>query len=461
MRTSKLLLISVVCALALIVATACGGSPSPASTPSREATDAPTALPATPVPSPTPEDLGEGSIELIRRGWLSIVNNHISSPDPAPLLLAAWKQVGTAAATHGIREGILPALSGGADEMWDSFSAAYIGLLHATPTEDWDELRFAALTGMASSLNDCHTFFLPPERAEMLTEIRTGRGSGGVGIELAPVRPSYVRETISGGPAEKAGILPGDFLVSVDGKDVTALGIDVITELLKGDPGSHVDLQVRRPGTGDVISFPLTRALVQPAPAEGRILDSGAGYIHIRSFTNEGTLLAAVDKIVAGFEAAGVSSWVIDLRDNPGGDSDLELDGRFIGGQVAERTILRDDGREVNNGIGKPYPEHRIAVLVNSGTASVAEFFAGMLQDYGRARVFGTTTAKCAGFVTLDQFPDGSTLGVTIAHALTPLTEKPMWQTGVIPDETVRQTQGDLAANRDPVLDAAVTWLVK
>jgi C-terminal processing protease CtpA/Prc len=61
--------------------------------------------------------------------------------------------------------------------------------------------------------------------------------------------------------------------------------------------------------------------------------------------------------------------------------------------------------------------------------------------------------------VDLEQYPDGSTIAVTIAHALTPKTEKPLWQTGVIPDQPVRQTQDDIAANRDPALDAAVAWL--
>jgi carboxyl-terminal processing protease len=312
---------------------------------------------------------------------------------------------------------------------------------------------------MTRSLNDCHTFFLPPQRAEVLTDVRTGRGSGGIGVELAAVKPSYVRETINDGPAQRAGVLPGDYLISVDGKDVTGLGIDVITELLRGDPGSDVSIQVRRPSNGTVLSFPMTRSLVQPPVASGQVLDGGVGYIRIRSFTTNGTLLAAIDKIVAGFEAEGITAWSVDLRDNPGGDSDLDLDGRFIGEQVAERLNLRNGGSEINDGLGEAYADRPIAVLVNGGTASVGEIFASMLQDYGRGRVFGTQTAKCAGFVNLTSFPDGSTIAVTIAHALTPKTQKPLWQTGVIPDQAVRQTQDDIAADRDPVLDAAVAWL--
>jgi carboxyl-terminal processing protease len=193
--------------------------------------------------------------------------------------------------------------------------------------------------------------------------------------------------------------------------------------------------------------------------ADGRILTDGSGYIRIRSFTTGSTLLDALDTIVGEFEGVGVSGWVLDLRDNPGGDSDLALAGRFVGGLVAERTLLRDGGLEVREGEGEPYGERPIAVLVDGGTASVAEIFAAMLQDHGRARVFGSQTSRCAGFVSLETYEDGSTLGVTIARSLTPVTEKPLWQTGVIPDVLVRQTQADLAASRDPVLEAALAWL--
>ncbi len=445
----------------LTLASACGrDAPPPAPTPAPDVPSA-TQVPPTPEPAPTPlpEDLGEGLIVLIRRGWESILDYHITPPEPRAPLVAAWREVAAEARTRRVAAPAEPALRGERDEVWDAFSAAYLDLLHASPEDAWTGYRYAALSGMTRSLNDCHTFFLPPARADVLTDIRTGRGSGGVGLELAPVKPTYVRETIGGGPAQKAGIQPGDFLVSVDGLDVTALGIEVITDLLRGEPGSAISLQVRRPSSGSVLTFPLSRALVRPPAAEGRIMGDGVGYIKIRSFTTGSTLRDTVDAIVEDFEAAGTTAWVLDLRDNPGGDSDLELDGRFVGNVVAERTILRDGGLEVNDGAGDAYPPRPLAVLVNGGTASVAEIFAAMLQDYGRGRVFGTQTEKCAGFVNLETYPDQSTLGVTIAHSLTPLTKKPLWQTGVIPDAAVRQTQDDIAAGRDPVLDSAVAWL--
>ncbi|HXH23577.1 MAG TPA: S41 family peptidase [Dehalococcoidia bacterium] len=446
--------------LALPLAWGCSDA-SPQSAPNPDASTAtpPAAATEVPRPTPQPEDLGEGWVEVIRKAWRSIVDYHIAEPEPRPLLEAAWRAVAAEARSRGAATGPPPSLDGDADTMWAAFKESYLAVLHGSPAEAWQAYRYAALTGMTASLNDCHTFFLPPARTEVLTDIRTGRPSGGIGVELAPVRPTYVRETIPGAPADSAGVLPGDFLVSVDGQDVSNLGIEVIQDLLRGEPGSPISIQVRRPSTGAVHTFPLTRAIVHTPVAQGRVLPDGSGYIRIRSFTSGSTLREALDRIVGEFEAGGVDRWVLDLRDNPGGDSDVGLAGRFIGGEVAERTLLRAGGVEVRQGEGEPWERRPLAVLVNSGTTSVAEIFAAMLQDHGRARVFGSQTGRCAGFVSLETFPDGSTLGVTIARSLTPVSERPLWQTGVIPDAVVRQTQADVAAARDPVLDAALSWL--
>ena len=455
-RTIQILAFALV---ALALAAACSDAAQPAPPPQFSATVAPTLAPPTPEPTPEPEDLGEGLIGLIRRGWESIINYYIVPPEPRSLLVAAWRDVAAAARARGAVPPPQPTMEGGAEEMWSSFAEAYTALLHASAEDAWQGYRFAALEGMTRSLNDCHTFFLPPARADVLTDIRTGRGSGGVGIELGVVRPAFVRETISGGPAQKAGILPGDLLVAVDGRDVRSLGVEAIGDLLRGDPGSAISVEVKRPSTGSILSFPLTRALVRPPVADGYVLEEGIGYMRVRSFTTGPSLREALDAIVADFEAQGVTAWVLDLRDNPGGDSDAGLAGRFVGAAVAERTLLREGGIEVREGEGEPYLLRPLAVLVNGSTASVAEIFAAMIQDHVRGRVFGSVTQKCAGFVNLESYPDGSTLGVTIAHSLTPVSEKPLWQTGVIPDTAVRQTQDDIAAGRDPVRDAAVAWL--
>jgi carboxyl-terminal processing protease len=445
-------------ALGPAVLVACGDRPAPGPADTPPPVEIATATPA-PTLTPVVEELGEGSVELLRRGWLSIVDYHISTPDARRPLEAAWSAVAAAAGERGVDAGNAPVLEGDREAMWQAFLASYLAVLHASPEDAWQNYRFEAFAAMTKSLDDCHTFFLKPSRSEVLTDIRTGRPSAGIGVELAPVRPTYVRETVPGGPADAAGVLPGDYVVAVDGQDVSHLGVEVVQELLRGEPGSAISLQVRRPSTGAVLTLPVTRDVVQAPVARGQVLADGSGYIKVRSFTTGSTLREALDGIVADFEAAGVTRWVLDLRDNPGGESDLELAGRFIGGGIAERTLLRDGALEVRHGEGEAYAARPMAVLVNGGTASVAEIFASMLRDHGRARLFGSTTGRCAGFVALETYPDGSTLGVTIARSLSPLGEEPIWQTGVVPDVSVRQTQADIAANRDPVLDAALAWL--
>ena len=389
--------------------------------------------------------------------WL--LDYHIDEPQPSPLLDAAWREVAAEARRLGAdAAGLEPELDGDRASDWEAFRASFVALVEKAAPEAAPQLRYAALSGMARSLNDCHTFFLPPARSDALNDLRLGRGSVGVGIELAPVRPTYVREVATGGPAEVAGVRAGDRLLAVDGNDVTALDIEAINDRLRGESGSRVTITVRRPSDDRERTLVLTRALVRIPPVEAKVLPGGVGYIRVRTFTAGTQVRDLVDEAAVTFAAADVAAWVIDLRDNPGGDSDLQLAGRFVTG-VAERTLLRGGNLEVLDAEGEPYPALPTAVLVNGGTASVAEIFAAMLQDYGRARVFGSATARCAGFVSLETLADSSTLGVTIGHSLTPLSARPLYRTGVVPDDSVRQTVDDLAAGRDPALERAVAWL--
>ncbi len=448
-----------------LVLIACSGRAAP----NAELSPPPTATPApapqavatlVPTPRPDPASFPNGGADIVKSAFGSIVDFHIDFPPAAPLLESAWREASAEARRDGVDPtGLAPALVGDRDEAWAAFEASYVALVARAPAAQSASIRFAAIGGMTRSLNDCHTFFLPPPRSEALLELRTGSGSVGVGIELALTRPPYVREVAAGGPAQRAGVLLGDSVIAIDGRDVTFLGVDAIGDLLRGEPGSTVTLEVRRPGTGARQVFSLIRAFVRVPPVEARVLQEGVGYIRIRAFTSGTSVRQAVERAAAEFEAEGAKGWILDLRDNSGGESDLELDGRFIGEAVAERSLLRGGGTETKDGEGEPFPAKPIAVLTSPATASVSEIFASMLQDYGRARVFGTATAGCAGFVTLIELPDGSTLGVTIAHSLTPKTEKPLFRTGVIPDETVSQTPEDLAAGRDQVIDRAALWL--
>ncbi len=426
---------------------------------SSTAVPAPT-LAVVPAPTPLPSPLLNGGLELIGRAYDALLDYAIDPPAPRSLLDAAWREATAEVRRLGAEpQEADPLPASGREEIWEAFQASYVALVVRLSEDQARSVRFAALGGMARSVNDCHTFYLPPTRSEALEELRSGRGSVGVGIEIAPVRPPYVREAVAGSPAARAGVRAGDQLLDVDGIDVTVLGAEMINDLLRGEPGSTVSVVVGRPPTGAAFAFSLDRAVVRPPAAEGRVVGNGIGYLRLRVFTSGTSLREQVDEIIAGFEAGEVRAWIIDLRDNPGGDRDLVLDGRFIGDEIAERTLLRDGGLEITDAEGEPYPQRPVAVLTNSGTASVAEIFAAMLQDQRRARVFGTTTARCAGFVSLQQFPDGSTLGVTIAQSLTPRTALPLYRTGVLPDEVLRQTADDLAAGRDPVLDRAAAWL--
>lgn len=455
-------LVSLGLSLSLVLA-ACAGGPSASSPAPADSTPLPTAAaPLAPTASPTPDPavLADGGVEVVGLALTLLADHHIAEPEAATLLRAAWQALETAAGRQGVSAAEhRPDLPASREEAWEVFRAAYAALMAHVPESGQNDLRYAALEGMTRSLNDCHTFFLRPRRSEALSELRGGRSLAGVGIQVLNGRPDLVREVLSGSPAEAAGVRPGDRIVSINGVAVGGLAHEVVEDLLRGDPGSPVRLGVRRPPAGEILWFDLERAQVAFRPVESRLLEEGIGYIRIRVFSSGGAVREGVAAALSRFEAAGLRAWVLDLRDNPGGDRDLGLDGLFIDEGVAELTLLRGGGLESQEAMGDAFPERPMAVLVNQGTASVAEIFAAMLQDYGRARVFGVTTARCAGFVHLAPLPDGGTLGVTIGHSLTPLSQEPLYRTGVVPDEVLQQTIDDLAAGRDPVLARALAWL--
>ena len=120
---------------------------------------------------------------------------------------------------------------------------------------------------MAQSLNDCHTFFLTPVANDTIVETRAGKGSVGIGIELAGV-PPLVTEVIATGPADRAGVLVGDRIVSIDGGDTTSFGPSNAFDLINGNEGSSLRLQLRRAGQASLVDVTMVRERVTPANVE-------------------------------------------------------------------------------------------------------------------------------------------------------------------------------------------------
>jgi carboxyl-terminal processing protease len=451
--------------LVLLLASCGGGGAQPAM---QTAAPSATALAATETPGPlataTPDPAvlaRDGGIAIILSAYNQLLDEYITPLEPVSLLTQAWAGVRQEAAADGLRVPAAPVLTGDRGGDFEAFRAAYVPL--AASAADAKQLRFAALRTMAASLHDCHTFFLNPVASDTLLGTRQGTGSVGIGVELTGT-PPLITEVIGDGPAALGGILVGDRVLEIGDADATHLGPSGALDLINGDEGTTVRLQLRRPGQDAAIDVTLTRARVVPQNIESRVIpvaaaQGGIGYARIRNFV-DGGIAANLRQVLERFEAQGVTKWIIDLRGDPGGRLDTDAMSLFIKEGVVLRDLGRDGKEDDTQATGKTLePIRPLVVLTNDRTGSVAEAFAAALQEYHAAYVIGGTTNGCVGFTDIQPLGDGSSLAVTTHVNLGPVTSKPLNGVGVIPDEAVARAQADIANGQDPQLDAAVAHL--
>ena len=303
---------------------------------------------------------------------------------------------------------------------------------------------YAAIEGMLDSLGDeGHTRFLTPEEVESNREGLSGPYVG-VGIRLEDRdREVVVASPIGGSPAAEAGVRSGDVVIAVDGKSVREQDTSEVVEKIKGPEGTEVELTVRR---GDEErDFTLERARIDaPVVSWMRIPDSEVALVQLASFSDDSA--EELEKAFGEAEDAGARSFVLDLRNNPGGrlDQAVEMAGTFLKpGKVVYLREEADGKREkvrVEDGAdptGAP-----LAVLVNGGTASSAEILAGALRDNERAAVVGTTTYGTGTVLSEFTLSDGSALLLGVAEWLTPDGDF-IRETGIDPGVRVELEEGD------------------
>lgn len=325
---------------------------------------------------------------------------------------------------------------------------------------------------MARSVDDCHTRFAP-DYAQEMGSLRGSERYGGIGasilepqlIDPPPPGPVVVY-LIENGPAMRAGLRTGDAVLAVDGTPAAGLASSRLAERVRGTPGTSVRLWIERPGEPAPLEIVVVRETVQVALVEARALGQpgGAtvGYVRLRSFA--GPSVAEVRGALERLRDEGAALWVLDLRDNPGGD--LVTFRRIASSLIREGTLAVTTDR--NGTVARLPADGRafvpfvqpLAVLVDGRSASAAELLAADLQEYGAARLFGTTTAGCFGTAQAFPLPDGSALWLTVSTLKSGLAERDMHKVGIIPDEEVQRSRSDLAAGRDPQLARAVGWLL-
>lgn len=300
-----------------------------------------------------------------------------------------------------------------------------------------DELAVMALKGVVDKL-DPHTVLLPKKAFEQLTSDTQGK-FGGVGIIVSQEKGKLiVVSPIEDTPAFTAGIKPGDEIVAIDGKPVNTIKQPEAVDLMRGEPGSTLEISVRRVGLDDILDFKLVREIIKVKSVRSATLGQGIIYSRIASF-QENTAEDLLQEIKKTPHAKGL---VLDLRDNPGGllDQAVRVCDLFIESGLIVSTVGRDKARierefATKRGTIPPIP---MVVLVNGGSASASEIVAGALQDHERALIMGTTTFGKGSVQTLISLPDGSGLKLTVARYYTP-KDRSIQAKGITPDVIIQQ----------------------
>ena len=295
-----------------------------------------------------------------------------------------------------------------------------------------------AIQGMLEELDD-HSRFLGEDDYEDIRISTTGQYTG-VGLDIS-LEDGEVRVVapLDDTPAQRAGILPGDVVVSVDDVPVDSENTEATVNRMRGQPGTLVTLDVMRDGAEDPLRFALTRSEIQVKTVRAEYLGEGYAYIRVNGFadTTGEELEEAAETILDPHDLRGV---VLDLRNNPGGVLDAAID---VADAFLERgLIVRGRGRvrearfEEHANPGDIFPGVQVAVLVNGGSASASEIVAGALKDHRRARLVGERTFGKGSVQTVMPLSDGRALKLTTSHYFTP-SGRSINGTGIEPDFVV------------------------
>ena len=294
---------------------------------------------------------------------------------------------------------------------------------YVEPVDD-RKLLLSAIRGMLGGL-DPHSAYLDPDEYRDLQVGTTGE-FGGLG---APTDDT---------PAQRAGMQAGDLIVRIDGKPIKGMSLNDAVKLMRGKPGTRIELTVVREGEGSPLTLSIERDVIKVASVKSRTLQPGYGYLRVASFqarTTEDLLKAVAD--LKQENPDGLKGVVLDLRNNPGGVlnaavgvSDAFLEQGLI---VYTKGRIDDSKLEFKAGPDDVLDGAPLVVLVNGGSASASEIVAGALQDQGRALILGGKTFGKGSVQTIVPIDERTALKLTTARYYTP-SGRSIQAQGIEPD---------------------------
>ncbi len=321
------------------------------------------------------------------------------------------------------------------------------------------KLSEGAINGMLEALGDPYTTYLDPNSFKLMSSsLFEGKFEGigaAVGMKDGQI---VVIAPMPGSPAEKAGLLPGDKILEINGESTTGMNLDQAVLKIRGPKGEKVKLLIGREGADIPLEFEIVRAEIVTSSVSSKMLENNIGYLRISSFSE--TTAKDVEKELDNMMSQDVKGIVIDLRDNPGGivQTVVDVAEQFVDGGVILYEVKKDGQRKEWTADSGKATDLPVTILVNQNSASGSEVLAGAFQDRGRAKIIGTTTYGKGSVNVLYPLSDGSALYLTIERWLTP-NGRPIEGVGLDPDYVVEITADDIAQGKDPQLRKALETL--
>lgn len=325
---------------------------------------------------------------------------------------------------------------------------------------DYKKMVYGAVSGMVDSLEDPYTVFFTPEDREMFEQDMKGSFSG-IGAEIG-FRDKFLTiiAPLKGSPAEKSGLLSGDKILKVDETEILGMNIDEAVSIIRGEKGTKVKLLISRDGLDELKEIEVTRDVIKIETVEWELKGGNIAYIRISQFKEETAdeFNNQINNILVS-DPAGV---IVDLRNDPGGYVNIleDVAGRFLNrGDVIFTEDYGNGKKEVYKAKGdNKFKDIPVVILINEGSASASEIFAGALKDNNGAKLVGKTTFGKGLVQEMQSLEDGSALKITVARWLTP-SGIDINKEGIKPDYEVEMTLEDYENNKDPQLEKAMELL--
>ena len=302
-----------------------------------------------------------------------------------------------------------------------------------------DDMVEGIYKGYVDALNEPYTVYYTKEEYDQLQESTSGKYSG-IGVVVSQNKETGVITVVrpfEGSPGAEAGILKDDILYKVADKEVTGVDVTEVVTWIKGEEGSTVSIEVYRPSEDKYLTFEVERKTIEIPMVTSKMLDNNIGYVAVYEF--EETTSEQFNQAIDELTAQGMKGLIIDLRDNPGGlvnSATAILDRILPKDQLLVYTVDKSGKKQEEYTEDDETIDVPISVLINDNSASASEIVSGCLQDYGKAKLVGTTSLGKGIVQYVLPLGDGSAIKLTSAKYYTP-NGRNIHGTGIDPDVEV------------------------